>query len=621
MKRIPLILGFLMACPLSADEELQLKQNYSATQHAPAQVKATVRLPASVMIGEEIPAALVIENTGTTAFQIGTGGDYAGTGYPLRIEVKVTDAAGQVLPERPAEVFGNGGGFGGNSTLEPGKSESIEFPLECYVGFKKAGTYSVTVGHDLGWIVDKEHPHPLAHTTLTVTEPTETQAAALVGKIFARQPTDTPKDSSDMLEREWDLEKSLCVLRHPAYLSSLLVRAKGGSKAAVMGIGHIANTDATAMLISLFDHSSPEIVRASAEQILRRLPSREEPWQRPVPYYFSRLYQIIPLLPSAWDAKFEKPLMDATVKLWAYPDPDVIEVAGYLMQCRGGAEHAPAILAALQKSLDVYQAPRSGLHANTLDPPKPQRALIEALDVLRNHGWRTGTAGGTALMVAHFRELADNNIPKPSDDSWKFSMLTWIENGPPLLKTSALEAIPQPMPNEFEKPLLNVLNDPDWGVLRVACEVAGASKRPVFIRPLVQIVETVHETFVQNAASNSAIACGATLELWHAWASVITDQERMYDAISALIHGTIDSPPSEGGSGNSGFTRDQRFTMRVAWLDFLHEHQEQLILGKRVTLLDPEIIAALTGLNFQPDQPAVKIHFKNGSDWPPRPKK
>jgi hypothetical protein len=221
-------------------------------------------------------------------------------------------------------------------------------------------------------------------------------------------------------------------------------------------------------------------------------------------------------------------------------------------------------------------------------------------------------------MVAHFRELADKKIPKPPDDSWKLSMMTWIENGPPLLKMSALGAIPQPMPDDYEQPLLRVLNDPDWGVLRVACEVAGASKRPVFGRPLAQIVETVHENFVQAAAHQAAVACGVRIELWQAWASVITDQERMCDAIRALIEGTIELPPSGGSGGNSNFTRDQRFVIRDAWLTFLHQHQAQLTLSQPVKLTDPEIIAGLTGLNFHPDQPAVEIHLKDGSDWPPR---
>jgi len=115
---------------------------------------------------------------------------------------------------------------------------------------------------------------------------------------------------------------------------------------------------------------------------------------------------------------------------------------------------------------------------------------------------------------------------------------------------------------------MKALEDKDWGVLRSACEVAGKSGRASFIRPLCQIVETTHQTFVQDAASSSALALGARVELWDAWCEVITDPDFMCTALGQLASGTLDLS-SNGSSGNSNFTRGQRFAMRDAWRAFL----------------------------------------------------
>ena len=384
---------------------------------------------------------------------------------------------------------------------------------------------------------------------------------------------------------------------------------------AVRGIGHIATPDATQVLLKLMKHDSPAIAVAATQEILRRLPSREDASRRALDYWTSP-YQIDPLLPSSWDSSFEKPLFETTIKMLGSADADVVEVAAQVMNARGEPEHAPAILAALEKAMNVYQPPRTGPGANTLDAPKPQQMLIEALDALRHRGWRTQDGG-----IAWFRQLADPTIPPPADESWKERVLVCIENGSATLRIAALQAIPQPLPDAYAQPLLHALEDPDLGVQRVACEAAGKSKRPIFARPLVQIVETAPEHFLQNVAVGAAYNCGARYELWQALAAVIPQEERMVDTLRTLIWGTIDLPNSRGGGGNNGFTRDQRFAMRDAWRTFLANNQASLIAGNRVRLTDSDMIAALTGLNFHPDSPAIRVDFPDGAVWPPRPKK
>jgi hypothetical protein len=272
-------------------------------------------------------------------------------------------------------------------------------------------------------------------------------------------------------------------------------------------------------------------------------------------------------------------------------------------------------------SLDTYRKPVSGPKANTLDAPRPEKSLMAALDTLRSRGWIAKKPGRTAQMVAWFRQLADENVPKPPGEDWRSSMLTWVENGPATLKVCALKAIPQPLSDRAAKAVGNALEDPDWRVQRTACEVAGRSKRPEFASKLVQMVELQHETFLQNSAHQAALNCGARLKLWEAWASVITNQDRMVTAIGTLIHGTIELKPSSGSSGSSNFTRDQRFAIRDAWRSFLQKHQKSLVAGKKIAPPVLSITSSLTGADLRPGNPAITISLKDGSVWPPQPTK
>lgn len=615
---------FLASLPLHGEQALPLEEQWRTEEPVPQHVKLTLRLPQTVMIGQEIPAALVVHNGGTQPFNITPGGDYRSTGYPTRMKVRVHDAAGKMLPELPREAYGmNGGGLSGPSSVAAGTSKEVEFPLDCYVSFTQPGVYTITAVHDLGWKLDALHPHPVAQASLKVTQPTAAEAKSYVEAAFARQPTISPRDNSETLQREWKLEKTLSVLRHPVFLPALIQRAQAGSKAAVKGIGQIATPEATAELLALLEHASAEVVETSAQQLMRRLPSLKDSGMTAFPYYWGSPYQIEPLLPAAWEPRFEKPLLTAALKLLEHESEAVVQLAAQFLQTRGTAEHAPQVLAVLQKSLNVYHAPRSGTKANTLDPPAPQGALMMALDGMRQRGWRlVNGSGGTALMVAWFRQLADKEVPKPQNNEWKTSMLTWVENGPPALKVCALQAIPQPLSDDAAKAVMVALDDADLRVQRVACEVAGASKGAEFARPLAQVLELEHESFLQNAAHNAAVACGGTLELWEAWASVIPDKDRMHDAVRALMLGTIQLDIGGGGSGNSNFTREQRFFIRDAWRAFLQQHRKQLAASNKVPPPDAATIATLTGANFQPDNPAAEITLKDGSRWPPRlPKK
>ncbi len=604
LKLLPTLFWFSLLVPaVRAGNLLPIKNDFGAKQAVPKSAEASLELPTKVRIGDAIKGRFIIKNSGNEVFGISTGGDYRGSGIPLRLKVRVTDAKGNVLPDM-SQGLPCFGGLRGGGNIEPGKSVEIEFPLQGYVTFRKAGIYNVEACHDLGWIVDNAKPHPVAKTKIEIVLPTPEEAASLVRELC------TGSDENN----NWRLDK----LQHPLFLPSLVEEADHGRAAAVIGIGNIPSTEALEALLKLLKHSSTEVVKTAAQELTRRLPSLVDSSKPAFEGGFDRTSR--DALLKTWEPRFHAPLMEAALKLLQSPDKDIVELGASFIHAQGGNEHAQSLLEATQRALDVYVEPRAGKDANVLDPPAPLRGLIRAIDALRKRGWRldVDSGGGTAVILSQFRQIADPKMPRPKDVRWKQSVIAFMESNPPTFRENAVRAIPLPLTDEFEKPLLMALDDADWGVILVACEIAGKSGRKVFIPALTQIVETVHESFVQSAAHNAAIALGARTELWQAWCEVITDKERMYDALSHLLRGTIDLPPSSSGGGNSNFTRDQRFVIRDAWRAFLAKHHDRLANGGRIPMDDLSITPLLTGANFQPDQPAAEIFLKDGSKWPPR---
>lgn len=593
----------------------------------PEGVSASLVLPTRVKIGEQIPAQLVIRNLGQAAFEITTGGDYRATGFPQRMKVRVRQASGNALPELTQANYGiGGGGLMGSTILEAGSSHSIEFPLDRYVSFREPGQYTVIVGHDLGWQRDEKKPHPIATATIEVELPSPQQAADLVRDIVtAKQSTPTHVSFQGtryppLHEKVMDfvVQAKLCVLRHPVFLPALKEAAEDGSAEAVSGLGYIATLEATEALIGLLQNRNAHVQLVALNQLQRRVHSKQDP---SLPALHSTwgcdVFQIEPLPASIWRSEFEAPLADAAAQLLSHENPNVVSAAAGIVAIFGKETAGPALLGALKKSLDAYRnIPRTEIAAQ--NPPLPEPALLYALDGLRKRGWRSPPPGGTALMVAKFREYADKDIPKPSGTDWKDSMLTWVENGPPTLKEHALKAIPHPLSPSAVKAVLKALEDDNPRVLIAACEVAQASTLRDFIRPLCQIVELDRLERVHAAAIRAAVACDAGMDLWRAAAQTIITKELLVDSLRTLVMGTIELPLGTGSSGNSNFNMDQRFAIRDAWQEFLTLHELELSAGRRVPMPDAATTAKLTGTQFLEVGSVIEFNLKDGTRWPPQ---
>lgn len=591
----------------------------------PERVEVSLQLPARAVIGAQIPAKLMIHNRGTVGFEITIGGDYRSTGFPQRMKVRVRDANGAVMRELTPESYGmGGGGILAPRTVKPGGSESIEFPLERYVSFLKAGKYTVTTGHDLGWQKHASRAHPLGQASIEIAEPTAAQAEELVKSILAgKQTTPTAvafqgKSYPAVREQspvDYVTQSKLSVLRHPAYLPPLREAAKIGSIEAISGIGHIATADATEALIALLKSESPAAVTEALLQIVRRMPDKGDATKPAMFWRSGDTFQIDPLLPDSWKPEYEKSLIDEAARLLRHPVPDVVSAAALIIESCGTESVGQPLLDALQVALDAERSPPRHETA-ALYPPLPLSSLLIAVDTLRKRGWRSPEPGRTALMVAKFREYADDSIPKPADARWRDSMLTWVENGPPTLKEHALRAIPLPLSDAAVKAVLKALDDDNPRVLIAACQVAAKSTLKDFAPALCQLVEIEPIPNVNGAAVDAAIHCGARLDLWRVVAGNIVEKQLLVDSVRSLVVNLLDLAPGSGSSGNSNFSREERFQMREAWLAFLKKHEPTIAKGKRIPLPDSATANRLLGGKAEADQPVVSLQLRGGGRWP-----
>lgn len=593
-------------------------------QPAPPNFKVSLRLPRQAAIGAAVRARLIVRNVGSAPFEVTLGGDYRATGFPQRVKVLVRDASGRALPALTKNNYGwVGGGFVGSTKLSPGKTVVVRFPLTSYVSFRAAGTYTVTAGHDLGWTLAPGKRLPQASARIVLTEPTADEAEALVATLFAsRRQRPPPYEFGDYLR----LRATLCTLRHPVYFEPLVRRARAGEAVAAKGLGQIYGLPPTEALLELLDHPKTEVAAASAGALQGRIPSLDEQGQPKPPEPWGNIHQIDPLYPECWDPKWQPRLLAAALRLLNRPDAEqtkpgrdsLVWHASAILGQAGTADSAQAVLQALQAALEKEPPPSPPFQLNTLDFPGQQQSLVHALTALRKRGWRTtGDAGNEAHLIAWLQQLADASVPKPKDGAWKASMLTWIEHGSPALRVSALLALPMPLSEPAARVLAKALETEDWLVLRTACEVAGKSKRKEFAPALVRVVEIAPEQFLRQSAHAAALACGAGPELWEAHLAGILSSESLVGAVQALIEGTLETPGSKPGGGNSGFDRGERFRIRDAWRAFLAKNRATLASGKKVRLPDAATSAALTGLRND-GRSVVQRTMADGSLWPRR---
>ena len=122
-------------------------------------------------VGDNIQMIFRLENTGEEPFSYNYGGDYRGTGFPLRCKVVVKNSRGKTMPDLAQNAV-HMGGMSATPKLKPGETFDQALPLFGYVAIDEPDVYTITVTHDFGWTETDQQKFPVATASIAIMAPT-----------------------------------------------------------------------------------------------------------------------------------------------------------------------------------------------------------------------------------------------------------------------------------------------------------------------------------------------------------------------------------------------------------------------------------------------------------------
>ncbi len=588
-----------LANPVHAGNEADM-WDARATNPVPdgAVVHLTTDRP-EYIIGENVLLHFALENTGTEPFEASFGFDYRGALRHLRFRIQATRADGAVADDPYPYPFCMGG-IGGPASLKPGERHVSSLPLMRYCQIEEPGIYTVRVAHDFGW-QEGERKRPVGEIQLAFRSPTPDEAEQVVARM-----EDLSNDPNSTWGKSSPNYADFSCLRHPAYLEPLLRRARAGDQQGLDGLEEIPTPEATAALLELAGATGTN--HAFVAALERRLPLPSEDKRYAPRNDYDPLLARRRLVARSWKPEFTPAVRALATNLLTLSDPALVALGALILRDVGTPDDAQPLFEALDRALAPLHSPRTKPDDTIRDFPQPVRELIEALNMLRARGFSLGEGlSGSGQILFNFISLADTPLPRP--DSWRQQLESHGTSGKYPLRVAALRSIPVPPPPECASFILRALEDPDLGVARSACTLAGQSGDPQFIQPLLDIVSTEHHEWLLREASGAATLLNAGFPLLDAWADRLNEDKLGYTAFDTLV--SVMDFPNHSSSGRSDLPRAERLALRRAWKEFLALHEQDLRAGKRFSTNDPAISTNLFGR-------ARCWNFPDGSSWPPR---
>lgn len=558
-------------------------------------------------LGENVVVNFVLENTGTEPFKASVGGDYRGCDRNLRFKVTATDEQGHVMPSPDPNPMCMGG-LGTSLPVKPGEKLYFSLPIMRYCQFDKPGRYTIRASHDFGWKKDGDRKIPVGEITLTLKMPTPEEAAKVVDHM--EKLSDIPSGSSWGKKSE-EASDFRC-LRYPVYLDILAPLAKNGDLRALEAIGKLPSPAATQTLIDLANGPDPKQSLNAAQTLNLRLPDPEFtgklPARGPFNVYGTSVRK--QLSDQSWNDSFSKPVRDLAKKFLAREDADSISTGAFMIEAVGTPEDAPLVFDAMTKPLTKTTLPRRNLKDDVLDYPAPLPELIRAVNILQTRGYDNSHPSWDAQFLGYFTSLSGKPGPRPAD--WLQKLNTYATANTYPLRQTALESIPDPLPDDCVGYVYSGLADKDYGVCRVACDIAGKSGRKEFLKPLIEIIQTENEQWLLRSAGGAANKLGGGYDYLMAWAGRLTNLDLNQIALDNL-QSVLEGLPG-GFGGRMDLTREELIAMQDAWKKFITSHEAELRQGKKFKYTDPVVTPALFGR-------ARQWNLPDGTRWPPDPAK
>jgi len=563
----------------------------------PAGAKVTVEFDrAEYFLGETVYASFIIENTGAEPFQIFLGSDYSGSMRADRFRVTATDEAGHEAAD-PFPNAGSMGGLGFEPTIKPGEKHTEKVPVLHYRRFDHPGRYTVRISHDLGWN-QSGRPYPVGEATITFREPDAAQAEQIVARMEnSRGASDEPPDFS--------------VLRLPIFLAPLQRRAETGDTKALEGLGSVESREATEVLIRLAKGRKKKFALQAALTLNARLPDPEFDKKLPRRGMFvdAGMESRNRLATVAWDEPFSPGVRTLAVQFLADKDQPSVECGAFMIEAIGTPKEAPAVEAAITRALGATRIVRDRPDSDILRAPEPLPELFRAMQMLHQRGYEIEpNSKGKAQACASFEWLAGQ--PGPRTAEWEKAFALFRGDESCVVREAALRSIPQPIPEKYIPAVMKGLTDRDCGVARAACEVAGKSGDPRFVKPLLEIIATGSHEWLLREASSAAYALNSRYEMYAAWVARMADHGMLSLSFDGLQEVVADHP--KGWSGQTELPQSELLALQHAWQNFLAKHEQELRDGRQFQVGGPELTPELYGQ-------ARRFTLPDGKEWPPQP--
>lgn len=552
------------------------------------------------LLGENVLVHYVVENTSQKPFNIDIGGDYRAASRPLRYRVTATDEDGErVADPDPTRFFL--GGISSRPEIKPGDRWVNSLALLRYCKFAKPGRYKIRVEHDLGWKEEEGRKRPLGETTITLKMPTEQQAEQLVAQYEKMKVDDG---------FTWGEKRSpypdFATLRLPIYLKPLTARAGRGFQPAVTGIGFVETPNATAALIDLLGHEDREIVLLAARTLNTRLPDPQFGGQLPPRAFDASTERRKQLVKVAWRERFAGAVRTHAIGFLNSDDTELASVGGFMLQCLGGPDDVPVLIAAMDRSLEGLK-PRRTKDANILDPPGAGRELLRAIGMLLTRGAAVPEDPSTpGEIILYLDNLTRQQQVRPR--GWEKQCAKWLSHDNPYVRESVLRSTPLPLSDEFRAKLPRMFKDPDLGVQRAACELAQKIREPMLRESVLAVFAETRHQWVINAARNAAVALGGKTEVVRISAERMHEPDMLSEAMTSFA---MIVKHSGGRGGSTNVSRDEVLEMQRLWLAFVEEQRDEIQEGSLFRIGDPRLKPELFGK-------ACTFHLQGGGTWPPR---
>ncbi len=553
-------------------------------------------------VGENVLVHFVLTNVGDQPFQASFGGDYRGASRHLRFKVTATDEHGHPAedPDPKPTCFG---GLGGEVTLKPGESHYDSIPLMRYRRIDHAGRYTIRVTHDFGW-KEGERRRPVGEAKIAFRLPSAEEAEKVV-----EQMEKLPEDPASSFGKKSVNYADFGCLSHPIYLQPLLRRAGKGKPLALEGIAAMATPEATRALLTLAEDPEAKLGKDAIQALIDRLPPPADTLPdagRPRADFYQARRQ---LSGRAWDPTLTDRTRALASRLLTGGETKAVGAGARVLESVGAPSDREAVVKALERVLDPMVMPRNDPKDNILNWPEPLPDLLRAAHALEPASSAADAEpGGNAGFLLYFEAVARKPGPRP--DGWERKVAVFGENCHYPAREAALRSIPEPVPQGLFTFVRGRLEDPDLGVVRAACEVAGRTKDPSFLKPLLEIIATENHEWVLREATEAARRLGAGVDLLLVWADRLGDEHLVGLALDALEK-VIDGLPG-GSSGRTDLSRSERLALRNEWQQFLKLHLNELRRGKRFKIGDPALSPKLFGR-------ARCWQLVNGSYWPAAP--